>query len=146
MSYALATIWHDRSRFLPAIMAVAFSAVLIAAQTGLLVGLLSMMSTPVDKAAADIWVAYPGVQSVDLGYPIPSWWKNRLKQQPEVVGDVEEVVMGMAQWAVGSNDRSETLTEFCTVIGTRLDTNSIGLVEPIRHKPELLAALAEPLT
>jgi putative ABC transport system permease protein len=101
----------------------------------------------VDKAAADIWVAYPGVQSVDLGYPIPSWWKNRLKQQPEVVGDVEEVIMGMAQWAVASNDnRPETLTEFCTVIGTSLDTNSIAVVEPIRRNPELLAKLAEPFT
>ncbi len=146
MSYALATIWHDRSRFLPAILAVAFSAVLIAAQTGLLIGLLAMMSTPVDKASAQIWVGYPGVQSVDLGYPIPNWWKNRLKQQPEIC-EVEEVVMGMAQWAVRSSQRHpETLTEICTVIGTRLDSNSIGAIEPIRHNSQLLAALAEPLT
>jgi putative ABC transport system permease protein len=147
MSYALATIWHDRSRFLPAILAVAFSAVLIAAQTGLLVGLLSMMSTPVDKAAADIWVGYPGVQSVDLGRAVPTSWRNRLKQQPEVKGDVEEVIMGLAQWsAPPTAHRPVTLTDVCTVIGTRLDTNSIAVVEPIRRNPKLLAALAEPLT
>ena len=36
MSYAITTIWHERNRFLPAIMAVAFSALLIALQSGLL--------------------------------------------------------------------------------------------------------------
>jgi putative ABC transport system permease protein len=147
MSYALATIWHERSRFLPAILAVAFSAVLVAVQTGLLVGLLAMMSTPVDKSTAEIWVGFPGVQSVDLGFPIPSWWKNRLKQQPEISGEVEEVLMGLAQWsAPPTSSRPVTLTEVCMVIGTRLDSNSIGAVEPIRRNPQLLAALAEPLT
>jgi len=147
MSYALTTIWHDRSRFLPAILAVAFSAVLIAAQSGLLVGMLSMMSTPVDKAAADIWVGYPGVQSVDLGRPIPTSWKNRLKQQREISGEVEEVIMGMAQWcAPPTARRPVALTDVCTVIGTQLDSNSIAAVEPIRRNPQLLAALSEPLT
>ncbi len=146
MSYALATIWHDRSRFLPAILAVAFSAVLIAAQTGLLIGLLAMMSTPVDKASADIWVGSPGVQSVDLGIAIPSSLKNRLKQQPEI-REVEEVVIGMAQWNLPSGpSRSVALTEICNVIGTRLDANSIGAIEPIRRNPKLLAALEEPMT
>ena len=71
MSYSLTTIWHERQRFLPAIFAVAFSAVLVSVQTGLVLGLLSMMSIPVDKATADVWVSYPGIRSVDLGRPIP---------------------------------------------------------------------------
>ncbi len=32
MIYSLATIWHDRQRFLPGVLAVAFSALLIALQ------------------------------------------------------------------------------------------------------------------
>jgi putative ABC transport system permease protein len=146
MSYALATIWHERSRFLPAILAVAFSAVLIAVQAGLLVGLLSMMSTPVDKAGAHIWVGHSGVRSVDLGMSIPEAWKGRLASQPEVE-DVEESVMGFAQWAVpASETRQVTLSEVCMIIGTRLDVNSIAAAEPIRRNPNLLAALAEPFT
>ena len=39
MSYSLATLWHDRQRYLPGMLAVAFSAVLIALQCGLLLGL-----------------------------------------------------------------------------------------------------------
>src|SRR5262249_28098255 len=118
MSYALATIWHERSRFLPAILAVAFSAVLIAVQAGVLVGLLSMMSTPVDKADADVWVGYPGVRSVDLGQAVPQHYRNRVAAQPEV-REVEEVEMGFAQWVVPPNaTRKETLIEACMIIGT----------------------------
>jgi len=146
MSYALATIWHERSRFLPAILAVAFSAMLIAVQAGLLVGLLSMMSTPVDKASADLWVGYPGVRSVDLGPALPAHYRNRVLAQPEV-REVEEVVMGFAQWAVPATSKNPvTLTEVCMVIGTRLDVNSIAAAEPVRRDPKQLAALAEPFT
>lgn len=131
---------------MPAILAVAFSAVLIAVQAGLLVGLLSMMSTPVDKASADIWVGFPGVQSVDLGFPIPASWKHRLEQQPEV-SKVEEIVMGLAQWsAPPTKHRPRTLTEVCMVIGTDLDMSSIAAVEPIRRNPQLLNELHERYT
>ena len=146
MSYALATIWHERSRFLPAVLAIAFSAMLIAVQTGLLVGLLSMMSTPVDKATADIWLGYPGVRSVDLGFGIPEEWMTRLQAQPEVV-QVEPIVLGFAQWAVPvTEQKPETSTEVIMIIGTSLDRNSIAALEPLRRETQLLAALAEPFT
>lgn len=146
MTYALATIWHDRGRFLPAVLAVAFSAVLIAIQAGLLVGLLSMMSTPIDQATAEIWVGYPGVRSVDLGQAVPAYYRHRVSSQPEV-REVEEVLIGFAQWAVPANkERSETLTEACMIMGTRLDPRSIAAAQPLRANPKLLAALAEPMT
>ena len=56
MSYALSTLWHERQRYLPGVLAVGFSALLIALQGGLLLGLLTLMSTPVDHASADVWV------------------------------------------------------------------------------------------
>ncbi len=83
MSYALTTIWYERQRFLPAILAVAFSAVLIALQSGIVLGLLTMMSLPVDRAAADVWIGYPGVRSVDLGRPIPERWWVQVAGQAE---------------------------------------------------------------
>src|SRR5437764_12476917 len=84
MNFALTTIWQERQRFLPAVMGVAFSALLIALQGGLLLGLLTLMSTPVDHASADLWVGHPEVRSVDLGRPIPEAWQDRLAMQPEV--------------------------------------------------------------
>ena len=78
MDFALATIWYERQRFLPAILAVSFSAILMVIQGGLVVGLLSMMSVPVDKATSDVWIGSPGVKSVDLGQKIPERWIARV--------------------------------------------------------------------
>ncbi len=145
MSYAITTIWHERNRFLPAILAVAFSAVLITLQGGLLLGLLSMMSTPVDKSTADVWVGYPGVRSVDMSQPIPVGWSARVARLPGVIR-VEPCVVSFGLWTTPATPTTRTTTEACTIIGTRLSPDSIGVVEPLRHRPELLSALAEPNT
>ena len=142
MSYSLATIWYERSRFLPAILAVAFSALLIATQTGLLISLLSMMSLPVDKSAADIWVGFPDVKSVDLGRPMPERYLTRVAAQPEVIR-VEPAVVGFGLWTRAGK---EAPPEVCTIVGTRIDRDSLGVVEQIRNQPELLSALSEPAT
>ena len=143
MSYSLTTIWYERQRFLPAILAVAFSAVLVAVQSGLVLGLLSMMSLPVDRATADVWVGYPGVRSVDLGRPIPDRWVSRLAAHPEVER-AETAVLGFAQWTRIENGSATATTEIVSVVGTRLDPHSLAAVEQVRTNPEILARLAEP--
>ena len=146
MGYALSTIWHERNRFLPAILAVSFSAVLIVLQTGLLLGLLTMMSTPVDRADADLWLGYPGVRSVDLGQSIPEAWQSSLWEQPEV-DRVETCVMGFAPWSIPiSAKHPDPLTEVCMVIGTELHSDSIAVLEPLKRQPKLLAALGAQMT
>jgi putative ABC transport system permease protein len=144
MSYALATIWYERQRFLPAILAVAFSAILIAVQGGLVIGLLSMMSLPVDKALADVWVGYPGVRSVDLGRGIPDRWISRVASQPGVVR-VDPAMIGFSLWT-REQPGAAPVTEVCTVVGSRLDPQSLSAVEFLRNDPELLGRLAEPFT
>lgn len=139
MSYALTTLWHERSRYLPAILAVAFSALLMSLQSGLLLGLLTLMSTPVDRAAADLWVGYPGVPSVDLGRPIPEVWMARLARQPGVER-VEPCLLGFASWSKPNLSGLEV----CTVLGSRLDREALGA--PDRLKPDLRARLAESRT
>lgn len=145
--YALRTIWHERSRFLPAVLAVAFSAMLIALQSGLLVGLLSMMSTPIDHAPADVWIGSPGAKSFDLGVFIPAEeWRSRLEAQPEVER-VELEIMSYSTWSIPSTpERPTPFAAIVMVIGTSLDPNSIALLEPLRQQPALLAKLSEPFT
>ena len=70
MSYALQTLWHERSRYITGVFAVGFSAVLIAMQCGLLLGLFKITSIPIDNTTADVWVGSNKVQSVDLGKPL----------------------------------------------------------------------------
>src|ERR671937_2314595 len=94
MSYPLATIWYERKRYLPGIIAVAFSTVLILFQGGLLVGQFSLTSTPIDHCGADLWVGHPMNLSVDLGRPIPERWLYRVAAQPGVVR-VETYIIGL---------------------------------------------------
>jgi putative ABC transport system permease protein len=122
MSYALATLWYERQRFLPGVLAVAFSALLIALQCGLLLGLFSITSLPIDEARADVWVGYPGLQSVDLGQPIPTEWMSYLSM-PEVT-QVEVTVQGFAYWQKPTGGR-----ELCLIIGTRLGPGALGAVK-----------------
>ena len=146
MNFALATIWYERQRYIPAICAVAFSAVLIVVQTGLMLGLAQMMSLPVDQARADLWVGYPGVRSVDLGRSIPESSLNLVAAHPDVER-VEPCVLGFSIWTrLGSLNERPPNPEVITVVGTRLDHDSLGTVDYLREHPELLAQLNEPGT
>jgi putative ABC transport system permease protein len=136
MTFSLATIWYERNRFLPGILAVAFSAMLITVQFGLLLGLLSLTSIPVDLAGADIWVGHPAVLSVDIGRPIPEAWMSRVAEEPEV-DRVEKYIL----WLLMADTKSGH-TSICTVIGARQDEDSLGAPRIIT--PELRDMLSEP--
>jgi putative ABC transport system permease protein len=142
VSYSLTTIWHERQRFLPAVLAVAFSAVLATVQAGLVLGLLSMMSIPVDKATADVWVGYPGIRSVDLGRPIPERWLVRLAAHPEVER-VEAAILAFSLWTRPGQTPATSKSEVCTIVGTRIDTQSLAASEAIRSNKETLTQLSE---
>src|SRR6266480_3827552 len=135
MSYSLATLWHERQRYLPAVLAVAFSCLLIALQCGLLMGLFSITSIPIDMSNADVWVGHPDVPSVDLGMPIPEAWQSYLTL-PEVER-TEPYMEGFAYWK-----KSTGGMELVLIIGTRLGPDSIGAIKQL--SPELRTRLSEP--
>jgi putative ABC transport system permease protein len=136
MSYALTTLWHEKNRFLPGILAVAFSALLIALQCGLLLGLFSITSIPIDRTRADVWVSAPDVLSVDLGRPIDEGSTvAKVLAQPEVAR-AEIYMQGFAYWSKprGGN-------ELCMVVGSRLGDDSLGSVDILT--PEQRSLLTE---
>src|SRR5437879_7830903 len=136
MSYSLATLWYERHRYLLGVLAVGFSALLIALQCGLLLGLFSITSMPVDHTRADIWVGAPQVLSVDLGRPVPESYLSRLAAQPEV--ETPEVYLqGFAYWS-----KPNGATELCIVIGARLEENALGTVQELTA--ELRGLITEP--
>ena len=136
MNYALASIWHDKARYLPGIFAVSFSAVLMALQCGLLLGLFSVTSIPIDNSRADIWVGSPRVLSVDLGRPIPVSFIGRIAPLAGVA-KVEPYYQAFANWTKPGKG-----TELCIVIGSDLEPDTIGANKKLT--PELLRALTEP--
>ncbi|MCE9531472.1 MAG: ABC transporter permease [Planctomycetes bacterium] len=136
MNYALQTLWHERSRFLPGILAVAFSAVLIALQCGLLLGLFSITSIPIDHTRADVWVGSPKVLSVDLGRPIPIAFMSRVAGDPRVQ-EVEAYFQAFASWT-----RPDGGSDLCVVIGCDLNDSSMGAVSELT--PEMRVLLTQP--
>jgi len=136
MSYSLTTLWYERQRYLPGVLAVAFSALLIVMQFGLMLGLFSISSVTIDRTRADVWVGSPDVRSVDLGRPIPESFLARVASEPDVES-VEMLMQGFAPWK-----NSQGKSELCMVVGSRLEEGSLGTVKELT--PDLLTRLTEP--
>jgi putative ABC transport system permease protein len=128
---------HDRGRYLPGVLAVAFSAVLMALQCGLLIGLFQLTSIPVDFAtantASDIWIGSQDVQSIDLGRPIPISDIARVADRPGV-GMPESYIAAFAIYVKPGGG-----TDLCFLLGTALTENAGGA--PAFLTPSLKAAL-----
>src|SRR3954463_8704815 len=138
MSYSLTTLWYERQRYLPGVLAVGFSAMLIALQCGLLLGLFSITSMPIDRTNADVWMGAPGVLSVDLGRPIRDSYLARLAAHPDVQR-CEVYLQGFAYWSKRNGG-----TELCMVIGCRLSDDSLRAVDKL--SADLRDRLTEPGT
>ncbi|MFO0798443.1 MAG: ABC transporter permease [Gemmataceae bacterium] len=143
MSYALLTLWHERQRYVSGVFAVTFSAMLIALQCGLLLGLFKITSIPIDHATPElrdriIWVGSTGAPSVDLGKPIPVAFLSRLAGR-EGLSAPELYIANFGNFTkpVGG-------TELCFLLGTRLDDDALAPADVLT--PELRAALSEPFT
>jgi putative ABC transport system permease protein len=124
MSYILAILWHERKRYLPAVLAVAFSALLAALQSGLLLGTFSAVSIPIDHADAELWIACPDVGTVDVGRSIPESWRSRLSV-PEII-EREEYIQQYGFWRKPSG-----ALELVIVIGSRLHEGALGKVHAL---------------
>ncbi len=136
MNYSLQTLWHERSRYVPGILAVSFSAVLIALQCGLLLGLFSITSIPIDHTRADVWVGSAQVLSVDLGRAIPLSHMSRIAQDGRVA-EVEPYYQAFANWT-----KPDGGSDLCIVIGANLNPDSMGAVSELT--PEMRVLLTQP--
>lgn len=136
MSYALQTLWHERSRYASGVLAVTFSAVLIALQCGLLLGLFKITSIPIDNTTADLWIGSTAVSAVDLGKPIPTSYLSRVAGVPGVTS-VELYIGNFASFTkpVGG-------TEICFLLGSNTDAGSAGAAVVLTR--EQLDALTMP--
>lgn len=138
MSYALQTLWHERARYASGVLAVTFSAVLIALQCGLLLGLFKITSIPIDNTTADLWVGSTAVPSVDLGKPIPTSYISRVASRPGVKS-VELYIANFANFTKPTGG-----TELCFLLGSVLDDGAAGAATILTK--EQREALTQPFT
>lgn len=97
MRYAVQTLWFERKRYAPGVLAVAFSALLTAFQVGIVDGLMSMVSFPIDVSTAQVWLTSSNCPSVDLGVPINKNWMNRFWNLSQV-DRVDQYIQEFSQW------------------------------------------------
>jgi putative ABC transport system permease protein len=102
MSVALArkTLVYEWPRFVPAMLAVAFSGLLLLVQTALVLGIFGSAAVFVDRSAGDLWVGYPGTQSVELGRPLPLATEDWLRLNP-ALATVEPFLWVDGDWRSG---------------------------------------------
>jgi putative ABC transport system permease protein len=136
MGISLMILWHDRQRYIPAMLAVMFSALLVAVNFGLLLGTFSMVSVPIDHTSADIWVGQPKVVSIDVAQPIPDAWRGRMEELPEIA-ETEPYIQMFLPWA-----KPHGGSENAIIVGSRLHENAMGAVAELT--PALRGKLGEP--
>jgi len=136
LNYTASFLWHERPRFLSAVLAVTFSAVLITLQSGLVLGIYAGTSIPIDHTDADVWVGGPHVPSVDGGLAISEDHLARVAGLPGVTR-VEPLLLGYGSWSRPNGTR-----ENCIVIGSRLSDQALGTVREL--SAEQRVRLTEP--
>ncbi|MPQ69099.1 MULTISPECIES: ABC transporter permease [unclassified Pseudomonas] len=85
VALARQTLIHEWRHFLPAMIAVGFAGLLQLLQAALVLGIFGSASVYITGSRADLWVGYPGTQSVNLGRPIDSDVEMRLRMDPDVL-------------------------------------------------------------
>ena len=137
VALARKTLIFEWRRFLPAVVAVGFAGLLQLLQAALVLGIFSSAGLYITGSDADLWVGFPGTQSVSLGRPIDPDLEMRLRMDPAVAA-VEPFDWVDADWR-GARD---TGGQSVYVIG--LDPRPGGLLLSRVLSPALRARLAEP--
>ncbi|MEO5830771.1 MAG: ABC transporter permease [Rhodanobacter sp.] len=137
VALARKTLIYEWRRFLPAMLAVGFAGLLQLLQIALVLGIFGSTSLYVTGSSADVWVGYPGTQSVGLGRSIDADVQARLLMDPQVQR-VEPYLWVDGDWR-GPRD-----TGGVSVFVSGIDPAADGLMFSKVLSPVLRARLAEP--
>lgn len=97
ISLAQKTLIHDWRRFAGVSFSVGFAGLLIIIQLALVLGIFGSAAVYINQSSADIWVGYPGTQSVNYGRTISPEVGIKLRMQPEV-SNVEPYLWVDGDW------------------------------------------------
>lgn len=137
-SLARQTLRYEWRRFLPAVLAIGFSSLLLLLQAALVLGIFGSASVYVSGSSADLWLGYPGTQSVDQGRPVDPNLQSLLLMQPQVA-KVEPFYWLDADWRGPAKD-----TGGVSVYVSGIDIGRDGLMFSHALSPQLRQRLALP--
>ena len=137
VALARKTLIYEWRRFLPAMLAVGFAGLLQLLQIALVLGIFGSTSLYITGSSADVWVGYPGTQSVGLGRTIDADVESRILMDP-AVQQVEPYLWIDGDW------RGPQETGGVSVFVSGIDPAADGLMFSKALSPTLRARLAEP--
>ncbi|OOG40765.1 ABC transporter permease [Rhodanobacter sp. C05] len=137
VALARKTLIYEWRRFLPAMLAVGFAGLLQLLQIALVLGIFGSTSLYITGSSADVWIGYPGTQSVGSGRNIDADVESRILMDP-AIQRVEPYIWVDGDWR-GPRD-----TGGVSVFVSGIDTSPDGLMFSKALPANLRARLAEP--
>jgi len=137
VALARKTLIYEWRRFLPAMLAVGFAGLLQLLQLALVLGIFGSTSLYITGSSADVWVGYPGTQSVGSGRSIDADVESHILMDP-AVQRVEPYIWVDGDW------RGPRETGGVSVFVSGIDPSPDGLMFSKALPPSLRARLAEP--
>ena len=136
VALARKTLLYEWRRFLPAVLAVGFAGLLQLLQAALVLGIFGGAAVYITGSSGDLWVGYPGTQSVDQGRGISPDVATLLYMQPQVER-VEPFLWVDGDWRGGG-------TGGVSVFVSGIDPGPHGLMFAHALPPSLRERLREP--
>ncbi len=137
VALARKTLINEWRRFLPAVVAVAFSALLLLVQTALVLGIFGSAAIYIEASKGQLWVGYPGTRTIELGRLLPADTEIWVRLD-EAVDRVEP-----SRWLYGDWRMHSDQGAFSMYI-SGIDTSADGLMFTRVLPPTLRARLDQP--
>jgi putative ABC transport system permease protein len=120
LTLAIKNLLHDPTRLAIAVVGVAFSVILMAAQGGLFLGFMENSSLIIDHIDADIWITSKNSKNFDFSQAIPERKVNQV-QRVQGVTSAEKLILawGIIKTPDGGSEQVE-------IIGYNPDTGLGG--------------------
>ena len=142
MSLALSTLIYEWRRYLAAVIALAFSGLLILAEVGMFVGIGKSFTATIDRSPADIIVMAPKSESlINGGAGLPRRFMPMLFLHPEVlqVADLDGNGASFRNLATGKTTKKQSYVQIMAV-----DLEPGAVTWPRDYGPEIRSGLSEP--
>ena len=142
MSLALATLIYEWRRYLAAIVALAFSGLLVMGTTGMFTGIVHSVLATTERSRADLFIMPPNApQLIHSDSGLPARVQPLIYMNPEVV-DVQSFTGGGGMWVNVAKPGRKQVTNF--VQSWAVDTEPGALTLPADYPEDVRLALQEP--
>ena len=143
MSLALATLLYEWRRYTAAMVALAFSGLLILAQVGMFTGMVRASTATIERSRADIMIMAPKSESMINGGPnsLPARILPLIYLNPNVV-EVASLRGNGARWGNIPKPGKKQVNDYVQVV--MVDTRPGAVTLPIDYSETVRAALMEP--